>query len=100
MRSPRASARRKVLAQVKVIKSAVTALQWWWTAETTVYGKQPDGSYSRERRLDEYPEMQRQYWMGTINECDELITKLLTLRELCYVEYHATPPEKDDAGAS
>ena len=89
--SERASARRKVLSHIKEIKDVVKILDAWWNVSGRVYdGTLPMNQRLRERRPEEYPEMQRRYWASTINEIDKLQIRLDKLRGYCMDEFDAT----------
>lgn len=105
MRSPRAAARREVTKRLAALKRDLITLQGWWTPGTTVLldreaRKPGENVYLRERQLDEYPEAQRAYWGGTVNELDLMAAQIADLRAHCVREYNATPEQPAKAEQS
>jgi hypothetical protein len=82
--SPRAHTRRHVLKVLAAIKQATSYQQQAWTTTSTVYERHPDGpsrnSTRRDRRADEYPENQAEYWEGLDAYLTDLINGASSLR--------------------
>jgi hypothetical protein len=98
IRSPRAAARRNVVAELHKMRDQIKNLRMWWECTSTVYvspEERPASSnvWQRDRQLDEYPEAQQRYWASTVNELDELIDRAAELRRFAYDEYRKTPKQ-------
>lgn len=92
-RSPRAGARREVLKRVRNIRTTLDKLTKWWDVKSTVWltwgeRKSNGNVYERPREIHEYPEMQTNHWVATVNEIDEMIAQLTELRMFAVSEYH------------
>jgi hypothetical protein len=78
-----------MLKHIKEIKRNLTEVQWWWTADSRVWGESGD-TPSRERELHEYPEAQALYWAATCNELDALTKQIAEARAFAYEQYQLT----------
>lgn len=100
-RSPRASARREVLKQLREVRESVQAMLGWWTVRGYVWIPLKDRVFGenvnqRPREMHEYPEAQRMYWRATANEIGETINNLLALRKYCLDQAELTPERAPD----
>jgi hypothetical protein len=104
-RSPRAGARRHVLKSLNSLRIRVRTMRGWWDITGQVYAPELDRTKMnpmRDRRPEEYPEVDVRYWWGTVAEIDAMIREMHLLRAFCVEEWQKTFDELDnkDKGAS
>lgn len=85
-RAKYASHRRHVLARVADARELLATVRGWWDVSGTVYGQD---HRPRNRKQSEYPEVNADYWTGTVNMLDRICADLQELRDFCAHEYQA-----------
>lgn len=91
--SPRAGARRAVLAHLREIRNTVATLHGWWNVSARIYVPSAERGSNRnaelrDREPQEYPEAQGKYWASTVAEVDKMIAELGKLRAFAVTEFH------------
>lgn len=85
-RSPRAAARRQLIAELREIKSITARLidRWEWNGRSTVWPKDraesaEHGWRGRQREAHEYPEMNAAEWRFVALQCEHAVARLTQL---------------------
>lgn len=92
-RAKYASHRRHVLARVAQARELLATVRGWWDVSGTVYDQrlQPGdiNCRRRNRQPSEYPEVNAEFWAGTVNMLDQICADLQELRGFCAREHQA-----------